>query len=166
MLTDLDDGSHVSFVDARQVVITPRTHGHINLCDLSPVGVVVQMEGLLRFKLPQPARSREQAQRRQEIVKEAVRLIKLLSTTSSSPSNLKAAVSGAAADILDSAAAAADAARKTAYTGLLHAVPADDDKQLKGYQDLRTSLELLLKCLRQEVRGARVAQYCMPDTRW
>eukprot|EP00878_Enallax_costatus_P004393 GHUV01004631.1.p1 GENE.GHUV01004631.1~~GHUV01004631.1.p1 ORF type:complete len:1313 (+),score=319.45 GHUV01004631.1:85-4023(+) len=121
------------------------------------------MDGLLRFKLPHPAPSREQANRRQELLKETLRFIKLLSTSSSSPSNLKAAVAAASApDVFASGSAAAAAVAGTAHTGMLHAVPADDAQQLKGYQELLTSLEFLLKCLRQEVKEMAILLHSGP----
>lgn len=119
----------------------------------SPDDCPLQMKALLFLKLPHPAPSRPQAQRRQELLKEAVTLIKLLSSSGASPSNMKAAVAAAAdGGPFTSAAVAADAVRKTAYTGLMHGMKGD--QQMKAYWELRHCLEALLKSLRQEVSPA------------
>lgn len=110
------------------------------------------MVGLMHLKLPHPAQDREQAHRRHGLVKEAVKLLKLLSTSSSDPSNLKSAVAAAASgDALHSTAAAAEMIRNTTYTGLMHSMPKDADKLQDSWRSLLTCLENLIKGLRQEV---------------
>lgn len=110
---------------------------------------ISNLQHLTALKLLYPPRSREQIQRWQALMGEAVALLRLLSSAKTTPSN----TAEAAAAVVGAQGLPA-AASKAKPEGLLHGVPQDDRKRREVWRELSSCVHRLLVLLDKEVRTA------------
>lgn len=107
---------------------------------------IANLQHLTNLKLLHPPRSREQIQRWQAMLSEAVALLKLLSAAKTIPSNTP----DAAAAVVRAQGLSA-AASQAKPDGLLHGVPQDDRKRREVWRELSSHVHRLLVLLDKEV---------------
>jgi hypothetical protein len=107
---------------------------------------IANLQHLTNLKLLHPPRSREQIQRWQAMLSEAVALLKLLSAAKTTPSNTP----DAAATVVRAQGLSA-AASQGKPDGLLHGVPQDDRKRREVWRELSSHVHRLLVLLDKEV---------------
>lgn len=110
---------------------------------------IANLQHLTNLKLLHPPRAREQIQRWQALLSEFISLLRLLSTSSSMPSN----TADAAAALVRSQGlgAAAAAAQGKKPEGLLHGVPQDERKRREVWRALSGHVHRMLVLLDKEV---------------
>lgn len=108
------------------------------------------LQHLTNLRLLHPPRTLEQIKRWQGLLSETVALLKLLSATSSTPSNTAAA----AAAVLK-AQGLQPQGSQAKPTGLLHGVPSDDKQRREAWRALSGHVHRLLVLLDKEVRAGQ-----------
>jgi hypothetical protein len=117
---------------------------------------IANLQHLTNLKLLHPPRAREQIQRWQALLTEVVALLRLLSTSSSMPSNTAEAAAAVVTShgLAQSAGtAAAAAAQGKKPEGLLHGVPQDEKKRREVWRALSGHVHRMLVLLDKEVCG-------------